>query len=425
MLNSKKVSLTHKLSETDKGIEWIKLFNPEDQQVAVELLDQIRLVDSKEFSSKILALIIQTSETIDGPIGLYAEREVKKDEREQVVPLFNEEYQDEENSKHLRAIGDGPTPFEIKDPGKSTQVGSEGVVANLITQLCRTSPDKFFHHPGPDIIRKKKIRAFFLVADFIGSGDQASSYLSAAWNVASVKSWMSAEFLRFHVIAFSGTNKGARVVKMHKSKPVVSLVIACPTIEAAFDYEKAYLISNLCIKYDPIKGDPVKSLGYEGTGALIAFDHGCPNNAPRILHKSKKNRPWVPLFPKRVTMEVNSVFGEQNNKISLLKRLQLMNEKRLASGEWLELTSKEGASVILMLVALRKGPRSDEAISRNTGLTVPEIKVFINSLIDWGWVDDHRYVTSQGYKELTHIRKIKKLLQAFLQLQISCTILSS
>ena len=98
------------------------------------------------------------------------------------------------------------------------QVGSEGLIASLITQLCRERRDQFLNHPGPDSIRRKKLRAFFLITDFIGSGERVCDYLTAAWRVASVKSWSSFHLLRFEVIAYSATDKGS-APRQSPSKP--------------------------------------------------------------------------------------------------------------------------------------------------------------------------------------------------------------
>jgi len=388
------------LSQTDEGINWIKQFDSDDQDVAVSLIDHMRLVAHKELFSELENLIVQRAKIVGGRIGLYAEREMKMDSEKEPLPLFEQRV----INSHLRAYGKGPLPIEPIDQSKPPEVGSEGLVSNLITQLCRKHSDIFFHHPGPDRIREKKIKSFFLVADFIGSGKRARNYLSAAWKVASVKSWDSFKLMKLEVVAFSGTERGVSLVEKHQSEPTVSLVLACPTVETEFDEEDARLVRGLCIKYDPIKRDLIESLGFRGTGALIAFAHGCPNNVPRILHKSSKRTNWAPLFPQRVTSEVNSIFGEQYDNKILLKRLQRMHETQLANGEWYDQTDDDGRLLVLLLASLKKGPRFNDAISRNTGLTIPEIKIFISKLTEWGWINDDRRLTNDGHKELSYVR---------------------
>jgi len=381
-----------KLSQTDKGIEWLRLFDVDDQGDAACLIDKIKFVENRMLLSGLKERIIERAEQVGGKIGLYAEREVV-DRYKEVMPLF---HQKETDKGHLRAYGDS---LAIPMP---TELGSEGVIGSLITQLYRERPDVFFHHPAPNIIRDEKIQSFFLVTDLIGSGGQASSYLSALWKVASVKSWASLSWMNFEVIAYSGTERGLAVVQNHRSKPVVSIVLTCPTIDSCFTKEQATRIKKLCCKKDPIKSDPVASLGFGGAGALIGFEHGCPNNAPRILHQNKKNR-WSPLFPKRVTLDFGLFFGSQSNQENLIAQLKRMNEMRLANGDYVA-SSAEGMTLVLVLAALRKGPRFDEAISRKTGLTIPEIKAFLDSLLKWGWIDDQRRLTKDGHSQLNHLR---------------------
>ena len=397
---------TLKLSQTGKGIDWLKQFDPDDQGDAAKLIDHMRLVSHQEFAEQLQSLIIERAKAVDGPIGLYAEREIRKWKG---VP--NRLFKEQRGNKNRRAYGVGPqpvSPTKAYDP----KVGSEGIVAWLITQLCNREPKLFLNHPGPDAIRKNRIRTCFLVTDFVGSGTRVINYLSAAWRIFSVKSWVSYKLFKFEVVAFSGTDKGVSKVEKHRCRPSISLVQSCPTIETVFKDEEAERIRQICIAYDPERSDLIDSLGFLGTGALIAFAHSCPNNTPRLLHKSGKR--WFPLFPARVTGEVSSVFEDRRDKDSLIDRLQRMNENRLASGEWFEQASKDGRSLILLLAALRKSPRFDEALSRNTGLTIPEIKIFIHALNEWKWIDDDRCLTDDGYKQLRYIRNIKATTQEVL-----------
>jgi len=391
-----------KLSQTNKGIEWIKQFDVEDQENAASLIDQIKLVDNQKLLSELHSMIVSRADCIGGRVGLYAEREVELDGNKNPKGLFKQELKNDQ----LRAFGEGPS-LTIPTIDGHIEVGSEGVIANLITQLCRISPEMFYNHPRPDLIRDKKIQSFFLITDFIGSGGHIRDYLSAVWRVASVKSWASLKLMKFEVIAYSAVEQGIASIRRHNCSPHVSINFTCPTIDAVFAQQDAEKIKDLCVKKDPIKKDPVKSLGYEGAGALIAFDHGCPNNVPRILYQSKKNKDWKPLFPKRVTLEVNSIFGVNNDRLNLSQRLSKMNEKRLAGGNWIEKTHEDNRALVLVLVALRKAPRLDEAISRKTGLTIPEIKIIIEVMTRWGWLNDKRYLTDEGNNQLKYMRNMK------------------
>ena len=67
------------------------------------------------------------------------------------------------------------------------------------------------------------------------------------------------------------------------------------------------------------------------------------------------------VFPARVTANISALFGDRRNRTTLTSRLARMREQRLARGKWLSRTSQEGQAMILLLAALRRGPRFDES----------------------------------------------------------------
>ncbi len=388
------------LSETEEGIEWIKQLRTDDQFLGCNLLNAITLVNHEKFVASLRQLIIDKSNSVNGMIALFAEREVKRGKNRVPHRLYKESYR----KKNRRACGMGPQPVQPTKNFNLT-IGSEGIISWLISELCIEFPEKFICHPSPDQIRNKKVRMFMLVTDLIGTGNRTCEYLESAWRVASIKSWKSLKYLSFSVIAYSGTNQGIRSVRHHNSNPTTDLVEPCPTIDSEFDKETSKRIKSLCIYYDPVDHGYIESLGYKGSGALIAFSHGCPNNSPRILHKRRKNV-WEPLFPKRRTSATRHIFGEKSNPNELKKRLDRLHETRLAKGYWITKVSKEGQKMLILLAALRRGPRFSEAIARKTGLTIPEIEIILGKAKKWGWVSEGLYLTKAGKGQLSHARKI-------------------
>ncbi len=388
-----------KLSENSHAINWLAQFSSKDQSLASELLDALTLVSRDKFAEQLRDLIKNVSQSINGPVGLYVEREIKKWNK---VPnrLFKES-----KNKRKRAEGNGPKIIAPK-LGYDQEVGSEGIISQLVTELRREDRKKIFINPGPKHIRDNKIRAFILVTDFIGSGKRAEDYLTAAWRIASVKSWVSRKHLSFHITTFSGTQQGIERVSTHKSIPQIYEVLSCPTIASAFEPQKATDIKNLCKKYGPEKKHDDGALGFEGTGGLIAFSHGAPNNLPTILHK--KARKWHPLFPGRSTANVRSIFGEQPDNNSLAFRLNKLKQSGITKSGWLARKSNDAKSLILIMAALKSAPRFDDVLSRKTGLTIPEVGSFIDQLEKWKWIGGNRRLTDEGYKQLRHARKSKK-----------------
>lgn len=380
-----------RLSETDAAIEWLAQFKPADQRLAAALLDEMRLVTHTEFWDGLRSLVTGRAEAIDGPVGLFTEREVEWESK-----LFEE-------SATMPRRATGPRPSAVSPMRtKRYEVGSEGIIANFTTELCRERPEKFFNHPAPDEIRDARIRGFFLVTDFIGSGRRARSYLDAAWKVSSVKSWRSFGWLRFEVLAYADVYAGRKSVESHRSQPIVSTMIPCPTIDDVFG-DKAKEVGRLCRAYDPGKRADGRSLGYGGVGALIAFAHGCPNNAPRFLHWSSEGH-WRALFPRRVTARSRSMFGDRRDAATLAKRLERLGESRLAWGDWLVRAGPDGRNLVTVLATVRRGPRLDDTIARRTGLTVPEVRLYIDRAAALGWIDRQRRVTDAGVRVLAGLR---------------------
>ena len=62
--------------------------------------------------------------------------------------------------------------------------------------------------------------------------------------------------------------------------------------------------------------------------------------------------------------------------------------------------------MLVILAALRRGPRFSEAIARKTGLTIPEIEILIEKAKEWTWVSENRYLTKTGEGQLSHARNI-------------------
>lgn len=383
-----------RLSETERAVNWLRQFRVEDQSDAVKLLDAMVLVSRDDFVDGVRKAILRRSKE-PGRIGLYAEREVPQNSGAPAA-LF-----EETQSRPRRAFGRGPLVIDPLPP-VNPLIGSEALVAQLISELCKEFPQQFWSHPGPDQIRKEKISRLLLVTDFVGSGGHVTDYLESAWRVASVKSWRSLGLIRFEVVAYAATKAGIGVVERHRSGPAVSYVLACPTISTSFGHKDASRLRDLCARYNPASKKQAEPLGYGRVGALLAFAHGCPNNAPRILHRTAGRGlpPWRPLFPERVTSGDTSAFGDAGDGSTIAQRLELLGGPELSAGLWRQHRHADAARVILLLAAMLRGPKSDDAISRRTGLTMPEVAMLIERVTTWGWLDEGRRLTRAGRNEI-------------------------
>ena len=391
--------VVHGTTEVDL---WPNQFDREDLNDAKRLLSAIRNVTAEEFRYSMTNLIRSQVEAEPAPVGLFVESE-RRNWRGRPHRLFSEK-----RRKHRRAFGSGPpiiSPTRTVDP----EVGSEGVIAQIVTEVSRQARTRATIHPGPKTIRERKIRRFILVTDFIGSGDRAYRYLDSAWRVRSVRSWWSArrsKDMSFEVIAYSATEVGRVKIEAHPTRPVVNVVEGCPTIKQVFDLPEVRLrMKDLCIRYGSFISnfDP---LGFGGTGALITFAHGMPNNAPAIFHKRSKlkTKPWAPLYPERVTSDrrTNIVAFTEDREASQLELHQVAKEKVLLSPSFLTAPSVIRDAVHVLL-SLDRAPRTETAISIRTGLSVMCVRDALARSRRYGWVDDDSRITDKGRKELARL----------------------
>jgi hypothetical protein len=396
---------------SDNGRRWLGQFALGDKGLAAELLRSLELVSRDEFADGLRALILEKAEEARGPIALYAERELG---HRHGVPhrLFKET-----DRKPKRALGSIGPPAVKATKAYDISVGSEGIVGQLISELAREHPKKFVDHPGPDQIRRKRVKRFWIVTDMVGSGDRVWRYLEAAWLVRSVRSWWSGGFLRFGVIAYAGTQIGECRVVRHKSKPTFMLVKPAPTIRTVFSAGKAEQLERLCEAYVPSAtvvgeeapwGGPAHHpLGYGGAGALLVFAHGAPNNVPPIFHKASrsKTRPWVPLFPARVSSGLGSeAFGTSLTAGKIRERLEKLGQRRLARSTVVNAMISTW-EVFSILSALSKPPRNNDAVlSRRSGFETWRVRSLCRRLIEYGWIDSQRRLTDAGEGQLRHAR---------------------
>jgi hypothetical protein len=386
--------------------DFIRQFEAADQAVATQLVKNLRLVSHEELSARLRELILKRARAGEGPIGLYAEREIRRTAG-RPHRLF-----EQPNRGVRRAVGNGPlavSPVRRYDQ----DVGSEGPIAQVISQLVRQHRNLFISHPGPDQIRAKRVRRFFVVTDLVGSGDRAWKYIESAWRVRSVRSWWSLGYLQFEVIAFSATEQGISRVESHNAGPTVHYQLPCPTIQSTFNEEVAADISQLCVNYDPVARSPVDSLGHQGTGALLVFANGAPNNVPRLLFASgRRARRWVPLFPGRVAADVSGEhFGPRYTPEDIERRLNQMRQRVLASSPALRRAPASTQQYLLVLAALMRAPRTVESIARRSGLTLMEVEKLGAQLRRLRWITEAWRPTDAGMQQLEHARNVARRLQ--------------
>jgi hypothetical protein len=386
-------------SQTALVMKWLANFKAQDTALATTLVDEMMLVSASELKAGIYALIDQVRDASEGPVALYVEREVETQKvttefggwDEVVLPLFK-------GMDKGRATGPGPNPVPF-DPAKP-EVGSEGTIANLLTNYCRLHKRQALNHPGPDLLRSRRTRSIVIVSDFLGSGNRVWEMLEAFRKVASFRSWKSFGWLKFFVVAYSGTEEGIRNVQQSSLRPTVLTYRGCPTLQNTFRGAAAQEIRALCQSYP--KGHEFP-FGYGWSGALIAFEHGVPNNAPALFHSLGKNKKWRPLFPKRSTAGVRK-FPESNaSEIAdrADKILRVANIERMLKDP----TGSRWVETMLVLAALSRGATTALAASAQTRLRAQKVDEILEFTRVARWTTSKNRLTEIGRFELRRLRK--------------------
>jgi hypothetical protein len=383
-----------KLSQTEEGLAWVAQFGIPDQADATLLLDAIRWVPSAEFESAIRACIAAEAKLIKGPVALFIERELRH------PGGHLQRFYKESPSKPRRAHGAALQPVESIRAYRP-EVGSEGIIATIATSIARAMPGQFLLHPTAEEIRARKVRAFFILTDTIGTGSQAYEYLSALWRVASVKSWFSSKLISCHVIAFAATERGEQLLASHAMHPKVTWALRCPTIQSEFSEEDAQRITSLCMRYARSESSP--SLGFGNAGVLIAYAHGLPNNAPTVLYKTSTD--WTPLFRARSSGDLAGSLPTEPHQIDAAACLLKMGQSRLAASNWLSHLGPEAQQLVLVLASLSRSPRTDRAISKRTGLRLFDVQRLLRAATHYGWITEKLRLTDEGMRQLHGLRK--------------------
>ena len=211
--------------------------------------------------------------------------------------------------------------------------------------------------------------------------------------------------MSFEVIAYAASKAGRANVERHPSQPTIHVATMCPTIDTAFTAKSRSEIRSLCERYAPVKKKDSPPLGFGSVGALIAFAHGVPNNAPQILYKKSKS--WLPLFPLRVTSSTRAHFGVDDEKTETLReKLVTMRQTKLANADWIKTAKPHARTTLIVLAALSLRPRNAEAVSARTHLTVMEVEQALRNALANKWIDGRNRLTEEGHGQLAHARKV-------------------
>jgi len=379
---------------------WLDQFNrqPEDRELAAHMLKEFRYISNVDLASDLTILLERNIPRLE-MAALYVERELQTTRRRKPAKMYKEikVTVPGRRKKALRAKG-AAQPVVRSLTNNQQQVGSEGVIAQQLTQLCKKHRRRFLLHPSAEMIRSKRARHLVIVTDFVGSGNRIYRMLNSLWQVRSVRSWHSLQFIRVWVVCYSGSPAGLSYVKKHPSRPKVLHVLPCPTLESIFDTQSSNSLKDLCCRYGKFHKRP---LGYDDVGALIAFEHGCPNNSPAVFIETSSSHksPWQPLFEKCSTIQLARAANHEVKRVETLV-LETLRYPNIATSPSFIKASCERRNVILLLAALSQRHRHFCELVGILQMPLWELSAAFNQATELDLVDSHNRLTNAGRQEL-------------------------
>jgi len=379
---------------TERGQRWLTQFSLEHRATARLLLETLTLVSHDGFARAIEKLIRATASQVSGPIALYATREVIAGP----------------GQSYFEYASEGSRNGAISAVGTGSDLGSEARVAAIIRGIARSQPKKFLNHPNIHELRAAGADLIVVVDDLLGSGSRTHKFIDAVWHHATIKSWWSRKDIKFCSVSYAATIQGEQHVRKHRCRPNVVFERTSPSLDGLpWRLDARENMASCLTRYGKLTSKPHLSLGYQGSCALLVFEHGCPNNAPSVLWAPTTNkRPWNPLFPDRsILPEEQSAFPPEIVRRDPLPLLIAAGQDRVAAN-WSALgTNPLSENVVIVLALLAKRFRSTEALAYATGFSGRDCEEVIENCIGLGLITTSLRLTESGRAELDAIKSLK------------------
>lgn len=157
--------------------QWLEHFDEADRPNAGKLLALVKLVPGDLLREEITTLLERRLSEGKKPVALFNESE-RRMWKGSPNRLFEEETRANGKGigqKTTRAEGKTGPALVPRQRSVDEKIGSEGVMANILTQFQKGRGKDVVLSPGPDTFRTRRIRRFILVTDFIGSGTRAET----------------------------------------------------------------------------------------------------------------------------------------------------------------------------------------------------------------------------------------------------------
>ncbi|MDC5351782.1 hypothetical protein NRA49_13820 [Acinetobacter baumannii] len=367
------------LSDTDSAQIWINQFENEvDRNFAKKLLNSLKYVSNTDFETFIYKSLEDLIKRLNTRMAVYP---VITPLPENIAgsKLFTGKFKEisEENIK-------------VRDNGRRRQYGSEDRVGHILEKISGSykgngTISKIECCPTIKTLIKQGIKDIVFVDDICGSGERFISFFK---NVipAYLKRLISIHKIRLWFVCYGITSSGFRYIrskiKYFRNNPQHVISNYHPL---KFDKIISKDIRELCFRYTrKVYGNDSASLGYKNSIGGIVFEHGCPNNLPRILWDNNKN--WNALFKNRfIPIDLRPIFSDEN-LIDTSEVLWDVNQKNLAISIFDSIQNNNMQPrynlIITFLGLVNKGIQTECNLASKLFISSSKIGVIIDELIE-------------------------------------------
>ncbi|EAQ31779.1 phosphoribosyltransferase-like protein [Idiomarina baltica] len=381
-----------KFSETEPGKQWCSQFGHNDRHYAEKLINALYWVSEKQFKVYIAQQLQEVTQS--QPAACFCEREPRK-RNGKILPY----YKSPRRKRNRKFYGVAMSPIPTENAHRH-EVGSEGVISNIITSSMRENPNKVLLHPTAQALQKKKVKQYVIVTDLIGSGTRISNVLDSFWAVPSIRALHSAKLINFIVIAYATSRSGRGLVSRHQLNPEIRYETESPSFKDAFSDSEELEIRQFLNRYTKKnKSGTWGSIFNWHDPLLTVFSHGAPNNLPEIMFKPGLTG-IKPLFKGRST----SRFYEYSSKFES-QILPVPNNRGASENEYLEWLLKQPLRHrhIFQVLSVIGKAKSLYQIMDFTGLKRTDIVSVLELSKAHKWIDDY-HITDRGRYLRDHLK---------------------
>lgn len=367
--------MTYLLSDTETSQTWLNQFETtKDRSNARQLLNSLKYVSNRDFENYIHISLGHLQSSLNSRLAVY--------------PVIAPTSPEIIGQNLFKGNIISPEIIKSREKGRRKKYGSEDRVGHILERVSNAhkgngSVSKIECCPTLNTVIKQGIKDIVFVDDICGSGERFVNFYKKEVPLY-LKRLISIKKIRLWFICYAVTSSGIKFIHRkirYFEKNPSNIIVHFPYLK--FDKLLSDEIRELCFRYSRnIYGNESASLGYKNSIGGIVFEHGCPNNLPRILWEN--NKKWNAIFINRsIPLELKPSFSEEN-LIDNSEVLWSVNQKNLAikildSIDNNNLDPKYNL-IITLLGLVSRGINSRENLASRAFISLPKIESFINEL---------------------------------------------